>query len=77
MKCIECQDEIPEERIEILNAKNWPIRCVKCSKVQPKMGFLIYSHKTAGEIVVIPNNSDGTHNEESIRQGNRAYHRAR
>jgi hypothetical protein len=77
MKCIDCEEEIPEERLEILNAKGWPIRCVKCSKVQPLAAFMDFEHKTGGQIVVVPNNPDGTQNKELVRIAERAFRRSR
>jgi len=77
VKCIDCQEDFPDERLEILQEKGWPLRCVKCSKVQPKVSFMIYGHKTAGEVIVIPNQPDGTHNPELIRQAERAFKRSR
>lgn len=77
IRCKECGDEIPQERIDILNEKGWPLHCVRCSKVQPAVVLMDYAHKTAGEVVVIPNNQDGTNNEELVRIAKRAYRRSR
>lgn len=76
-QCLECGVEIPEERLAILKEKGWPMHCVKCSKVQAPAVFMIYSHKTAGEVMIVPNNPDGTRNEELVRQAERAYRRSR
>lgn len=77
MNCIDCGNEIPKERVEILKDKNWPMRCVNCSKVEGPVGFMIFSHKTAGEVMIIPRNEDGTNNTEALRQAERAYKRSR
>lgn len=77
VQCIECGAQIPKERLVILRSKGWPTHCVKCSRVQAPAAFMIYSHKTAGELMIIPNNPDGTRNEELVRQAERAYKRAR
>ncbi len=52
VKCIDCEAEVPQERVEILIANSWPLRCVNCSKVEPAVVFMNYGHKTAGEIFV-------------------------
>lgn len=75
--CRDCGSEIPEERVEILNKKEWPLTCVNCSKVAPAVVFMDYAHKTAGEVVVVPNNPDGTHDDEAIRLAERVFRRSR
>lgn len=77
MKCIDCDNIIPEERIEVLERKGWPMRCVHCSKVETPAVFMNYGHKTAGEILIVPNNPDGTRDPEKVRQAERAFRRSR
>jgi len=64
-----CGSEIPAERLEILPDTK---TCADCSTEQRRVGFLVYGHKTAGEVVMV----DGG-NAEAIRQARRAYERAR
>jgi hypothetical protein len=69
MLCKVCSIEIPAERLEILPHTT---TCVKHS-VEPKnKAFMVYGHKTGGEVVVV----NGS-NKEAIRQAERAYARAR
>lgn len=77
IQCIRCGAEIPEERVEILQKKNWPMCCIKCSTVEGPVGFMSYGHKTGGEVIVVPQNADGTNDPEKIRQAERVYRRGR
>jgi hypothetical protein len=69
MKCLQCQEEIPAIRLEIFPDTDC---CAKCSKTPKNKVFMMYSHKTAGEIVAV--NGD---NKEAIRIAEREYRRAR
>lgn len=75
--CIDCEATIPEERVEILLEQGWPMRCVDCSQVEPKAVYMDFGHKTGGEIVVVPNNPDGTQDEELVRIAERCFKRGR
>lgn len=77
MKCIICQNDIPQGRVEFLVENHKPMTCLTHSKEQPVKAFLNYEHKTAGFVVIVPNNPDGTNNNESIRIAKRAYERKR
>lgn len=76
-QCKDCGVEIPSERLEVLEKMGWPLTCVNCSKVEAPAVFMDYAHKTAGEIVVVPNNPDGTRNDELVRRAERVYRRSR
>jgi hypothetical protein len=76
MKC-GCGQDISDERVEFLKSTGRAITCITCSREQPKVSFMSYTHKTAGEIVVVPNNPDGTRNKELIRIAERAFRRSR
>jgi hypothetical protein len=69
MTCSSCGNEIPPERLEVLPHTK---TCAACSTEQRRVGFLVYGHKTAGEVVMV----DGG-NREAVRQAERAYRRAR
>lgn len=75
--CLDCKTIIPEERVEILLGQKWPMRCVKCSKVEAPAVFMDFGHKTGGEIVVVPNNPDGTRDPEKVRLAVRCFRRSR
>jgi len=64
-----CGSEIPAERLEILPDTQV---CADCSTEQRRVGFLVYGHKTAGEVVMV----DGA-DKEAVRQAERAYRRSR
>ena len=67
MNCELCGDLIHPDRIELLpNTRT----CVRCSTEEPIVGFMIYNHKTAGEVIM-------TSGAENIRRLEREYHRAR
>lgn len=66
MKCF-CGAEIPIERSEAGYAT-----CIEHSNAKKPVGFMVYGHKTAGEIVIV--NKD---DEETLRQAQRAYRRSR
>jgi hypothetical protein len=62
-----CGQEIPEERIEMgFNT------CIAHASASKKVGYMVYGHKTAGEVVIL----DGQ-NKEHVRQAERAYRRDR
>lgn len=69
MKCSLCSLDIPLERLEALPKTS---TCVKCSGVKGVQGFMVFSHKTAPELVLIP-----AEESESIRQARRANKRSR
>ena len=69
MKCSHCNAQITPARLEILPDTK---TCAACSTEQRRVGFLVYGHKTAGEVVMV----DGG-NREAVRQAERAYRRAR
>lgn len=69
MKCESCGSEIDPIRLEILpNTKT----CTGCSTEQKRVGFLVFSHKTAPDIVMV----DGG-DKEAVRIARRGYERAR
>jgi hypothetical protein len=71
MECLNCGQPIPEERLEALPNVKFCVRCV--DQYGPKkVGFMVYSHKTAPELVVI----DGR-DSEALRQAERANNRNR
>jgi reverse gyrase len=50
MKCVHCDSEIPQERLDAIeNCRE----CVKCSTVQKMVGFMVFDCKTNGELVMI------------------------
>lgn len=77
MKCPKCDAVIPADRVDIIQSIGLPLVCVDCSQVQAPVVLMSYEHKTGGAPMVIPNNPDGTHNEELIRKATRCYNRSR
>lgn len=69
MNCHDCGAVIDELRLEILPGTT---TCTACSKEQKRVGFLVFSHKTAPDIVMV----DGA-NKEAVRIARRGYERAR
>lgn len=69
MKCELCGDPIHPDRLEILPTTT---SCINCSDkvTDPIVGFMIYAHKTAGEVIM-------TSGKENVRILEREYHRAR
>ena len=68
MKCVKCDHDIPRERLEAIPGVD---TCVRCSETSKKIGFPVFSHKTAPSLMFVPNNP------ESLRQAQRANRRAR
>jgi len=68
-KCEECGIEIPKERLEALPDTT---TCVKHSNVKGKVGFMVYGHKTAPEVMFVEGDD-----EEGLRQAKRADQRGR
>lgn len=69
MKCELCGDPIHPDRLEILPTTT---SCINCSDkvTDPIVGFMIYAHKTAGEVIM-------TSGKENVRILEREYNRAR
>jgi hypothetical protein len=67
--CIKCGDLIPEGRREVLPSTE---TCVRCSTVVKHVGFQIYAHKTAGEVMIVPGDD-----AEGVRQARAVYLRTR
>lgn len=68
VKCRKCHQKIPEGRLEAVPDAT---TCVGCSDVQKVKGLMDYGHKTAGAIVMLPDDP------EQQRLAFRAYRRAR
>ena len=66
--CLICNQPIPLERLEAIPNTQF---CVKHVPNTKPLGFLVYSHKTAPELMIIPPTP------EAIRQARRAHRRAR
>ena len=69
-KCI-CGKEIPAERLEALPDTPYCVGCAAHSG-SARRGFMVFGHKTAPELVMIPET-----NVEGIRQAERANRRSR
>lgn len=67
--CNTCGGEIPPIRLEILPDTQC---CAACSTTPRNKVFMMYNHKTAGEIVAV-NGAD----TEALRIAEREYRRAR
>ena len=69
MNCSDCGDKINGVRLSILPETEY---CVECASkhIQPVVARMIYSHKTAGEVIV-------ARGKENVRRLNREYTRAR
>lgn len=65
-KC-HCGEVTPPERLELGLGT-----CIKHASNSKKVGFMVYGHKTAGEVVIL----DGK-NSEHVRQAERTYRRER
>lgn len=72
MICIYCCSEIPAGRAEFILEFNRQHVCINCSTEQRAVGFMDWGHKTAPQLVMVPNNA-----KETIRILNRANRRAR
>ena len=69
MNCTSCSAQIDALRLEILpNTET----CTACSTEQKRVGFLVFAHKTAPDIVMV----DGG-DKEAVRIARRGYERAR
>ena len=69
VNCFECDNEIPEARLEALPDVKY---CVNCADKHTEriVGRMIYNHKTAGEVIFASG-------KENIRRLNREYARSR
>jgi len=69
VKCFECNNEIPEARLQAVPDTEYCVNCVD-KHTEIVMGRMIYNHKTAGEVII-------ARGKENIRRLNREYTRAR
>ena len=51
MKCIDCGNVIPAARLEAVPGTHHCVKCVD-KHIPERKGYMIYGHKTAGEIVM-------------------------
>lgn len=79
IECVFCSDIIDPERVECLQDlfPDKPLTCMNCSTIEKPLVLMNYTHKTAGEIVVVPTNGDGSRNREFDRIALNAYKRQR
>jgi NAD-dependent SIR2 family protein deacetylase len=68
MNCEGCGKPIPKERLKALPETK---TCVKCSDVKRKIVLMDFSHKTAGEAIVVPDDP------EQVRLAERYHKRSR
>lgn len=71
MKCLNCGNEIPVERLEAVPDTKYCVKCTDIYAPKPK-AFMVYGHKTAPELIIID-----SRNREAIRQADRANNRSR
>ena len=69
MRCLDCGTQITEARMQAMPNTDYCVRCAD-KHTEPVVGRMIYSHKTAGELVFAKG-------KENIRRLNREYARAR
>ena len=69
MNCIDCGNVIPAARLEAVPGTHHCVKCVD-KHIPERKGYMIYGHKTAGEIVMATG-------EENIRRLEREYFRSR
>ncbi len=69
MKCFDCQMEISEARLQAVPDTEYCVNCID-NHTERVVGRMIYSHKTAGELVFASG-------KENIRRLNREYARSR
>jgi hypothetical protein len=67
--CRVCGNPLPIERLEALPNTT---TCVDHSDATPKVGFMVYGHKTAGECILID-----PRDQEALRRAHRANSRSR
>lgn len=69
--CTICKIELDSDRLEFLLLTKRPLKCIKCSTEVHTTGLMDYGHKTAPQLVILPNN------QEVQRIAKRAFRRAR
>ena len=69
VNCIDCGNEIPKARMDAMPDTYYCVKCVD-KHTEPIIGRMIYSHKTAGEVIFAKG-------KENVRLLNREYARAR
>lgn len=71
MNCIKCFADVPFGRYEFLLETNRELTCIKCSAESKRTGYMDFNHKTAPQLVVLPEDP------EIKRIAKRAFCRAR
>jgi len=69
MNCEKCETKIPKERLKALPDTT---TCVRCSDVKKIIGYNVYDHKTAPQLMFVDANDD-----EAVRIATRDHRRAR
>jgi DNA-directed RNA polymerase subunit RPC12/RpoP len=69
--CCSCGEEVDFERADFLISTNRKITCLDCSSEVKVTGFMDYNHKTAPQLVILPEDP------EIKRIAKRAFCRAR
>lgn len=69
MNCEDCGVQIPSLRMEACPDTRWCVGCVD-QHTERLMGFMIYPHKTGGEVIM-------TSGSENFRKLEREYKRSR
>lgn len=71
MNCIVCHKEVQKERLEFLLETKRQVTCLDCVSESRKTGFMDFNHKTAPQLVILPED------QEIKRIARRAFCRAR
>lgn len=71
MQCRFCNTELDPDRVEFLLDTNRDIVCQNCSTEESKLCLMSFSHKTAPELVILPQD------KEAIRRAFRVFNRER
>lgn len=58
MSCTICSKEIPIERYEFLVETGRNITCIECSSEPKKTGLMDFNHKTAPQLVILPDDPE-------------------
>lgn len=75
MHCVECGGRVGVERRKAIPDTKWCIKCAEIHGPQKKVGFMVFSHKTAPYLVTVDtSHPDG---KEALRLAKRANRRGR
>lgn len=73
MRCIRCNKEILQERLEFLQENKKPLTCIEHSQEEKVFAVQVYTSKHTTSVIVVPNDTTGQRNKGRVKAMRSAY----